>query len=251
MKKSTFILQTIAAAFLFIVSPMNAAHLDGLWRSDRQDITLRIEQSENGIRAKRLDQGIWYNYILRDNNVYADRHGNWYEVIDDHEIMWYESGSSKRMYFTKISDRNDDRYHSEQNPNTTARLDGRWYDRTHGEYLVIKSVRDGFVVQAPNGASRKFTSDRSGSKYKDGNGNTLQVLDRNTIRMRNNNGRQDRTYVRQETNTRRIENTRERDENTRVNPGTHRGNSGKVKHDNHGQTKAKHANHGQSKKSCG
>ncbi len=213
---------------------MNAAQLDGLWRSDRQDITLRIEQSENGIRAKRLDQGIWYNYILRDNNVYADRHGNWYEVIDDHEIMWYESGSSKRMYFTKISDRDDDWYDNERNPNNTSSLDGRWYDRSHGEYLVVKSVRDGFMVQLPNGASRKFTSDRSGSKFKDGNGNTLLVLDRNTIRMRIHNGKQERTYIRQTSNARR-------DDNTGVNPGTHRCNSGKVKH----------ANHGQSKKSCG
>ena len=241
MKKSTFILQAIAAAFLFIVAPMNAAHLDGLWRSDRQDITLRIEQSDNGFRAKRLDQGVWYNYILRDNNVYADRHGNWYEVIDDREIMWYESSSSKRMYFTKISDSDDDWYDHERNPNNAVGLDGRWYDRSHGEYLVIKSARDGFMVQMPNGASRKFTSDRSDSKFRDGNGNTLIVLDRNTIRMRIHTGKQERTYIRQVTNTRRIETTRDRDGNTRVNPGTHRGNSGKVKH----------ANHGQSKKSCG
>ena len=153
MKKSTFILQAIAAAFLFIVAPMNAAHLDGLWRSDGQNITLRIEQSDkNGFRAKRMDQGVWSNYILRDNNVYADRNGNWYEVIDDRELMWYQSNSSKRMYFTKISDTDDEWNDNARDLNQRTSLDGRWYDRSQGEYLVIKTVRDGYMVQMPNGA---------------------------------------------------------------------------------------------------
>jgi hypothetical protein len=138
------------------------------------------------------------------------------------------------MYFTRINDRYETRFANKGILDNTSRLDGRWYDRSNGEYLVIKSTRDGFMVKMPDGASRKFSSTRSDSRFKDGNGTILQVLDRNTIVMRIVNGNRERTYIRQTSNARR-------DDNTRVNPGTHRGNSGKVKH----------TNHGQSKKSCG
>jgi len=115
MKKYDFLVSTIIGLFLFAFFPLHANHLDGLWRNARNQITLRIEQDDEGFRAKRLDQGIWYYYSAKDNFHFVDRHGNWYELIDDDELVWNEANSPKRMRFSKINDRNDRHWNDQGN----------------------------------------------------------------------------------------------------------------------------------------
>ncbi|HEY5825298.1 MAG TPA: hypothetical protein VIT44_13080, partial [Cyclobacteriaceae bacterium] len=81
MMKKIFFACSIITTLLCFSLPVQAGHLDGLWRNDRARVTLRIEQDHNGFKAKRTDQGIWYHYTTHDNIRFTDRNGNWYELV--------------------------------------------------------------------------------------------------------------------------------------------------------------------------
>ncbi len=108
-------LTSIIAAFSFIVLPLHANHLDGLWRNDRTDQTLRIEQDQDGFRVKRTDQGIWYHYTADEGQRYVDRKGNWYALTGNDELIWNDVYSNKRIYFTKVDNRNGNRWSNRGN----------------------------------------------------------------------------------------------------------------------------------------
>ena len=102
MKNISYLAGGLFYTLLFWAWPAEAFHLDGLWRNDRQNITLRIEGTEYGFRAKRIDQGIWYKYEAHDNHYFTDRYGNYYKLLSDDELGWNEDSSGKKIFFTKV-----------------------------------------------------------------------------------------------------------------------------------------------------
>ena len=223
MKMNSFFLTAISAFLLMLYSPLQASQLDGLWRNTRQNITVRIEQDDDGIRAKRTDQGIWYRYVAKDENTFVDRNGNKYDWITDDEVVWTESGSAKRISFVRIKeDRNnpdyrdddwnrdrdddwnrdgdnDDRWDNDRDRdwgNSRASLEGRWYDRQHRQYVDVKSFKGGLMVKMRNGGYDKYYADRSGARFKNNNGNIIQVMDRDTLRLRSSYNRDVRIFTR-------------------------------------------------------
>src|SRR5688572_13544892 len=144
MRKNSLILTGILTALLFCFTAAKADPLDGLWQNDRQNITVRIEQEGNSFRAKRTDEPIWYRYDLQDDNVYADRNGNWYEVLDQNQLEWNEARTNKRIIFRRVDSRSGDhttdRDHSggtydprnrdddfDRDRADRSRIEGRWY----------------------------------------------------------------------------------------------------------------------------
>ena len=217
MKKNAFFSSGLVTAFVLFFSMLHANHLDGLWRNNRQDITLRIEQDEDGIRAKRIDQGVWYRYNLKSDDVYVDRFGNWYEVLDRDEIEWNEASSNKRIVFSRVESQNDDDWNdgysdgshdpwerdndrwNEDSWNTgnASSIAGRWYDRSTKERLEIEPINGGYRVRTQNGAWENYARNISGNRLRSGSGNVIQMLDRNTIRWQSYQGRHERIFVRQ------------------------------------------------------
>lgn len=219
MKKHILLIQFFTFIGISWSIPVNASHLDGLWRNDRLQITLRIEQEDDGFRAKRTDEGIWYHYSSQDNRYYLDKRGNWYEVIDNDELLWNEVDSDKRIKFTRIDDRDsyqwntpangfnpyDNRYRNgDRNDwddyrfdHTFSRLEGNWHQRNGRDDLQIACFNGGIKVNSKHNGWEKFYADRSGNRFRDNEGNTIILLDYETLRFRNDHGRCEEIYTRQ------------------------------------------------------
>lgn len=200
------IIPAFLAAFLLFILGVQAGPLDGLWRSDRQNILLRIEQDGDGFRAKRMDQGVWYRYILKDDYLYIDRYGNTYEIRDQHEIEWREAATGKRIYFTRTDQRNalpDPRRHNQRvnvddrNVLREAPLAGRWHNKRNKERLLIEATRNGYRVRTQHGPWEKFAISRNGRQIQSRSGDIIQLIDRNTITWRNRDERRVHTFIRQ------------------------------------------------------
>jgi hypothetical protein len=228
MKKEIFRSGLVAFALLLITLQAFANHLDGLWRNDRQNITVRIEGTDNGIRAKRIDQGIWYNYTTSDDYRYTDRNGNYYQLQGEDQIIWNEAHSDKRIAFTKVAYRDQygwdehqnhdggdspydyqDHYGNERQnedhdqpwmdswyEDHRGRLDGRWVDSYNRDDLEIEGFKGGLQVRRDNHGWEKYFPIRYSDTYRDQDGNILQLIDHETLRWKSHNGRQDRLYHR-------------------------------------------------------
>ena len=212
MKKYIFLTLLMLTLTVGFTSALHADNLDGLWRNDRDNITIRIEQDQDGFRAKRTDQGIWYNYVF-DDGVYIDKRGNWYELINEDQIEWTDVVSRKRILFDRVESRNDnswtnrdrdDRWNSDYDRNERVPVDqrrmlaeGRWYDKRSKERLIIEETNNGYRVRKQNSTWEKFTSDRNGQRLRSRSGDVIQVVDRNTLRWRSGDGRGERIFIRQ------------------------------------------------------
>ena len=187
----------VPSSLHFYVStlPVQAGHLDGLWRNDRMRITLRVEQDQTGFKAKRTDQGIWYHYTTNDNIRFADHNGNWYELVDHDELVWHEANRPKQVYFEKVDSRNNDRRNYDRNNdygyddpyddrwnnarwnNARSRdvrnqIEGDWYELNGRDDLRIKLFDDGIKVKSDRGGWDKFYPDRTRNRFRDNQGNT-------------------------------------------------------------------------------
>ena len=133
-------------AFLFVagipLSQANAAvRLDGLWRNNKENISVRIQSTAQGIRAMRLDQSVWYFYTKQHEGLYSDGKGRFYEVRSEDEIMWREASTGKRILFNRVTnDQSDSResepdWQSDDDRGTNDRRDdGDWdNDRRRGD----------------------------------------------------------------------------------------------------------------------
>ena len=68
MKRNAFLMSCLVSSLVLFFTSVQASNLDGLWRNQRQNITIRIEQDHlDGFRAKRIDQGVWYRYTLKND----------------------------------------------------------------------------------------------------------------------------------------------------------------------------------------
>ncbi|HUR30465.1 MAG TPA: hypothetical protein VMZ69_03480 [Saprospiraceae bacterium] len=213
MKKNIFLPLMLLTLFVSSAATLSAEHLDGLWRNDRQNITIRIEQDRDGFRAKRSDQGVWYTYTLENDDVYIDQRGNWYEVVNEDQLEWNEAASRKRLLFHRVDSQNGEsrtgRDRQDEWDNDYARgerdrinqgnalIEGRWYDKSSKERLVIEEINNGYRVRTQNGSWEKFSVDRSGQRLRSRSGDIIQMTDRNTLRWRSAEGRHDRTFIRQ------------------------------------------------------
>ena len=217
MKCNYLFSAAILSALLLLALPSQASHLDGLWRNDRHNITLRIESLEEGFRAKRMDQGVWFKYLTKDGRFYIDRYGNSYVIESENDLVWHEAGSGRRIYFSKIytrnneemehwDSRNDHNYaHDdfEHNPwegpvhyEPNSFLNGRWVDPHRKNELEIENFRDGIRVKIDRSGWEKYYPDRYTHSYKDKHGNTIQLMDRDSLRFKGQHGRHDRIYHR-------------------------------------------------------
>lgn len=225
MRKDPFLITAIITAFLFCFTAVKADHLDGLWRNDRQNITIRIEQDENSIRTKRTDQGIWYTYTQQDANTFTDNKGNRYEVINDDQIAWIEFTSRKRISFER-ADSNEDSWddHSDTDGSYDPRerddpwnrdhrdrderddrdewdrqgrsIEGRWYAKSTKERLIIESIGSSYRVRSLHGGWEKFNVDRRG-RLRSGSGDIIEQINSDKIRLLSNRGRYEQIFVRQ------------------------------------------------------
>ena len=210
MKNHNLFSAAILSALFLLVLPVRANHLDGLWRSDRNNITLRIESLDEGFRAKRIDQGVWYKYLTEDGYHFMDRYGNAYTLQSDNEIFWNEANSGRRIYFTKVENRRDEGWEyrdnrndrdyphnnydsnpwSDPKPNAHADfLNGKWIDTYRNDELDIECFRDGIRVRRDHSGWEKYYPDRYEHSYKDKYGNTIQLIDHDSIRWEGQHGR--------------------------------------------------------------
>jgi len=214
MRSKIFFILSLITVMLCFGIPIRANHLDGLWRSDRMQIIVRIEQEQDGFRAKRTDQGIWYHYTAEDTHRFTDRYGNWYELVGIEELVWNEVNSNKRIYFTRVDDRDvnqwNDRgnnynpngysYHNRWNDNQYNEwrnyIDGRWYARNGRDEVEIISFPGGIRVRSNHNGWEKFYSDRAGNRFRDRYDNTIILIDRENLRYRGQYGREEKLFIR-------------------------------------------------------
>jgi hypothetical protein len=217
MKNHNLISASVFFTLFLFVMPARANHLDGLWRNHRNNITLRIESQGESFRAKRTDQGNWYKYLTKDGYQYTDLYGNSYIIQSDNEIVWKEANSGRKIYFSKIENRRDESWEHWDNPNAqdfayhgykydTWRtpwnynhadlLNGRWIDSYRNNELEIECFRDGIRVRSECSGWEKYYPDRYEQSYKDKFGNTIRLIDLDSIRWESEHGRHDRIYNR-------------------------------------------------------
>ncbi len=218
MKKTFLFVPAFLILFLGQTIPLKASHLDGLWRNARLRITLRVEQEQDGIKAKRTDEGIWYHYTTDDNRYFTDKRGNWYELIDDDQLVWNDVKSDKRINFKRVENRDnnlfDNRgnlYNSYDNSNNngyakgwqydnrqdrTEFLTGSWYQRNGRGNLQIETFRGGIRVKTDHRGWEKFYGDRSGNRFKDDDGDTIILLDDEMLSFRNDHGKCEEIFTR-------------------------------------------------------
>lgn len=218
MKKNIFFISTLIVILSSWLLPAKANHLDGLWRNDRLHITLRIEQNTDGFKAKRTDEGIWYQYTTEDDRYFADRNGNWYELIDNDELVWNEAKSDKRIKFLRVDNRDytewdnrDNNYDSydngygngykkdwnnSYNAEQNYQLEGTWFQRNGRDNIQIVPFRGGLRLKSDHNGWDKYYSDRTGSRFRNSNGNTIILLDDEHLRLRSQYGKRDEIYSR-------------------------------------------------------
>ncbi|MEP6793967.1 MAG: hypothetical protein ABJB16_06555 [Saprospiraceae bacterium] len=218
MKKTILFIPSFIILFLGLIVPLKASHLDGLWRNERLRITLRIEQGQDGFRAKRTDEGIWYNYITDDNKYFTDKRGNWYELIDDDQLVWNDVKSEKRINFNRVDNRDynqwdnqgnlynpyDNSYNNgyangwqkEYTTDRTYHFEGIWYQRNGRGNILIESFHGGIRVKTDHRGWEKFYRDRIGNRFRDDDGDTIILLDDETLRFRNEHGKCEEIYTR-------------------------------------------------------
>ena len=212
MKNIKLFSAALFTLLLFAVLPLQAYHLDGLWRNDRQNITLRIESAEDGFRAKRIDQGVWDKYQTKNGYRFLDRFGNAYIVKSDQEIIWHEAGSGKKLYFSKIDNRNGEGREYKEKKNRNGRqfenkgrkhwkdspdhLNGIWIDSNSDEEIQIESFKDEIRLKRAHSGWQKYYPGQYGQIYTDKNGNTIQLMGNDSIRWENRNGKNDKMYYR-------------------------------------------------------
>ncbi|MEP6646508.1 MAG: hypothetical protein ABJC12_05425 [Saprospiraceae bacterium] len=231
MKKTIFHLLSIIIILTGWYAPSFANHLDGLWRNETLRITIRIEQEQNGFRAKRTDEGIWYHYSTQDNRYYTDQRGNWYEVIDNDQLIWNETKSDKRINFDRVDDRNynsrndyrnndysyngnnnnyfndydhgnnqnNNGWYNDQNSVTHYSLEGNWFGRNEKEWIQIVYFYSGISVKTEHGGWERYYGDRSGTRFRDKEGNTIILFDNETLRYRGQHGKCDILFSRHPT----------------------------------------------------
>lgn len=211
MRKNIIQIPALALIMLGFWTGLNAEQLDGLWKNVRQNITIRIEQDNDGIRAKRSDQGVWYRYEQQREHVFTDRNGNTYEVIQKDQLQWKEAGSGKRIIFTRVDSSDGPRWSSDKNDpakrdkakwndkryQARSPIAGRWYDRSTKERLIIEPIDGAYRVRTQHGGWETYAVDRSGERLKSRSGNMIQLIDRNTIRVKAKRDREERIYIRQ------------------------------------------------------
>lgn len=216
MKSKHLFSAAILTVLFLLTLPVYAHHLDGLWRNDRQNITLRIESTNDGFRARRIDQGIWYTYTTKDGYQFVDRYGNYYTMQSDDDLTWYEPATTRRVHFSKIdnyrnenwafNDRNDrgtgynhydHDYRADPGRNDHINLlNGKWIDAYRNDEMEIACFRDGIRVRSEHAGWEKYHTDRYDHSYKDKNGNTIRLIDNDSIRWESQYRRHDRIYHR-------------------------------------------------------
>jgi hypothetical protein len=195
MKRNAFLMTSLVSSLVMLFTSVQATNLNGLWRNQRQNITIRIEQDQSeGFRAKRIDHGVWYRYTLKNDDVYVDRHGNSYEIMDQDEIAWREAGTNGRLLFYKISDGTREDRLAGQDIRTNA-FEGHWIGQSLRDRLEIRENNGEFQVRSSNSNWEKFYSDRNGSRIRSRSGATILMIDRDKIKV-SFMGRNERTYVR-------------------------------------------------------
>lgn len=214
MRKDPLFITAILMAFLFSSSEMMANHLDGLWQNNRQNITIRIEHDGNTLRAKRIDQATWYHYQRQGDNEYIDRDGNSYKIMDEDKLVWNESRTGNRIIFIRVdspgtehetdeasSERNEyphDRTNRNQwETQDRSRIEGRWYDRSTKERLIIEAINNGYRVRTQHGGWEQFASDRNGKRLRSRSGDIIQLIDSNKLRLISDRGRHESIFIRQ------------------------------------------------------
>ena len=202
MRKTLLMMMLLPAAYFFS-GTLLAYHLDGLWHNDREDITIRIQSQDDGFRAKRIDQGVWYYYQPAGKNIYTDRQGNRYEVIRENEIIWRDARTNNRVNFRKVDDHDrnrsridgHDRDWKKGHASDRESFNGTWINRKTGQHLEIRSTGNGYQVRKEHEQWEKFTV-RQDDLLRSRNGASIELINPNMIRLSKNRQRNIELYTR-------------------------------------------------------
>ena len=176
--------------------------IEGYWKNDRTGITVHIEHTVDGIRARRLDQSIWYTYSQIRSNFYRDGEGNTYFLIDDDLLEWENKTGLKKIRFQRArttqeyqADTYTDRHqrsdiHISNQAIPAKLLQGRWINKTTGNVIQIKTIRQDLDVRTRHSGWRRYEwagdewRDRFGNKYYLSNGSLFYTSRSGDLIMR-------------------------------------------------------------------
>jgi hypothetical protein len=191
--------------------------LEGIWESDRNQIVLTIESTNDGIRVKRAGQDRWFEYREYREDQFRDSQGNIYYLLSDKSLEWEDQSGKKRLRFRKKSDSLQDatdsserHYHDERSAADDMRdrdnyiernhyyghqsrkivpthsLNGRWINQTTGQMISVKSKHNTLRIKAHRGGWETFYR-KDGNTFTDNQGNRYDAS-KNELTYRSRRG---------------------------------------------------------------
>lgn len=149
--------RTLLLAILFLPGmPLLMANpIDGIYKNQKANVQVLVESTENGMRARRLDQSQWYDYEQIRPGQFRDKQGNTYYILEANQIEWEGPAGKKRIRFVKSdvttgSPTNQGNTYVQRNHYISNRqfvsarsLRGRWINPSTGQSISIRASRSG------------------------------------------------------------------------------------------------------------
>ncbi|MDH3649983.1 MAG: hypothetical protein OEQ53_09880 [Saprospiraceae bacterium] len=189
---------TIIILCLGTLTSMEAAiadhQIEGAWLNERNQITIHIQESRQGIKVKRNDQHQWFTYQRIRESQFRDQEGNTYYQINEGTLEWESFDGNRTLRFHRNGDqrsggyndnyRSDDSYENDSRfrrqrdsydaQKTWHRLSGVWINRTTGQRIHVKKKGKSIKVKGRRGGWKTFRRTRK-EAFVDDHGNRYRI----------------------------------------------------------------------------
>ncbi len=188
MKRSFGIFCIACIPFLLLANN----NLSGYWTAEERNVTLIIEETLSGFKAKRTDRNEWYYYSQEGRDRYIDNLGNSYQILNNSTIVFYNN-KGRNLTFRRKNSTNRDSYYNDQNyddyerdrsyNNSRSRngLEGQWINESSGQKIIIKSNRQGLKVKAIRRDKWTYFRPNNRGVFIDDRGNTYTIQNRSIV----------------------------------------------------------------------
>lgn len=161
---------------LLTIATAHAAGIEGIWQVDNSNDFIEIRSTNDGIKAKFVNQGNWDFYEHLRRNTYEDRRGNRYTYRSDEDLVWESRDNRKvirlRKSYNDRYGRNNDRYRDDDwrddryDRNDRYDRDGRYIDRNHrGDWNNGRGNVEVHVCGPNCGPNCNMVNTRRGDRY--------------------------------------------------------------------------------------
>ena len=188
MRRSIGIFCMMCMPFLLLANNS----LSGYWTAEERNVTVIIEETLSGFKAKRTDKNDWYYYSQDGRDRYVDNLGNSYQIVNNSTIIYYNQ-NGRNLTFKRKNNTSRDRYNNEQRyddyewdrnynkDRSRDRLEGHWINESTGQKIIIKSNRRGLKIKAIRRDNWTYFRPNNRGVFVDDRGNTYTIQKRSIV----------------------------------------------------------------------